>query len=311
MRQFLCMLAGLMVVAGCAQKMWGQHGALAAPQALTVDYLQDPVGLDHAAPRLSWKLIAARRSARDLRQVAYQILVASSPERLRDNQGDLWDSGRVVSDQSLNVVYVGKPLVTSQRCYWKVRVWDNQSDAPTAWSATGRWIMGVMRPNDWQARWIGANAATRPDCDLAGAQWIWTGDAPSLEQAAQGVRYFRRVFDAPRGAQDAPVLLALTADDEYEVFINGKRAAKTWGHFNESRWMRFQDVSALIKPGRNLIAATVKNKAPGPTALLAVLKFADGQAVPTDTTWSSSAQAVDGWKEKADGFAHDAWKAAV
>lgn len=200
MRQFLCMLAGLMVVAGCAQKMWGQHGALAAPQALTVDYLQDPVGLDHAAPRLSWKLIAARRSARDLRQVAYQILVASSPERLRDNQGDLWDSGRVVSDQSLNVVYVGKPLVTSQRCYWKVRVWDNQSDAPTAWSATGRWIMGVMRPNDWQARWIGANAATRPDCDLAGAQWIWTGDAPSLEQAAQGVRYFRRVFDAPRGA---------------------------------------------------------------------------------------------------------------
>lgn len=311
MRQIPWMLAGLMIVAGCAQKPWGQRGALAAPQALTVDYLQDPVGLDHPAPRLSWKLTAARRSARDLRQTAYRILVASSPERLRDGQGDLWDSGRVVSGQSLNVIYAGKPLATSQRCYWKVRAWDNQSDAPTAWSATGRWIMGVMRSADWQARWIGANAATRPDCDLAGAQWIWTGDAPSLAQAAPGVRHFRKVFDAPRGAQDAPVLLALTADDEYEVFINGKSAAKTWGHLNEWRWMRFQDVSSLIKPGRNLIAATVKNKEPGPTALLAVLKFADGQAVPTDATWSASGEAATGWKEQADGFSHAAWKAAV
>ena len=193
MKQISWMLAGLVLVAGCAQIPWGQRGALAAPQALTVDYLQDPVGLDHPAPRLSWKLTAARRSARGLRQTAYQILVASSPERLRDNQGDLWDSGRVVSDQSLNVVYAGTPLATSQRCYWKVRAWDNQSDAPSAWSAPGRWIMGVMRSGDWHARWIGANAATRPDCDLAGAQWIWTGDAPSLAQAAPGIRHFRNM----------------------------------------------------------------------------------------------------------------------
>jgi alpha-L-rhamnosidase len=134
---------------------------------------------------------------------------------------------------------------------------------------------------------------------------------PLTGAGGPGVRHFRKVFDAPRGAQDAPVLLALTADDEYEVFINGKSAAKTWGHLNEWRWMRFQDVAALIKPGRNLIAATVKNKEPGPTALLAVLKFADGQAVPTDATWSASAQAATGWKEQTDGFTHAAWKTAV
>ena len=135
MKQISWMLAGWVLGAGCAQRPWGQRGALAAPQALTVDYLQDPVGLDHPAPRLSWKLTAARRSARGLRQTAYQILVASSPERLRDNQGDLWDSGRVAPDQALNVVYAGMPLTTSHRSYWKVRAWDNQSDTPTAWRA--------------------------------------------------------------------------------------------------------------------------------------------------------------------------------
>jgi alpha-L-rhamnosidase len=311
MKRMTMVAVGLLAAAGCVQKPWGTRGALAAPRDLTVEYLRDPAGLDTAAPRLSWKLTAADRKARDLRQAAYQVLVASSPELLRDDTGDLWDSGRVDSDQSLNVVYRGGPPATSQRCYWKVRAWDNRTGLPSAWSVPGRWIMGVTRPGDWQAKWIGANAATRPDCDLAGAQWIWTGDAPTLDRAAQGARHFRKLFDAPRGAQDAPVLLAVTADDAYEVFINGQTATKTWGHLNEWRWMRFVDVSAFVKPGRNLIAVTVRNKEPGPTGLLAVLNFADGAAVPTDGTWASSAQAPDGWNKTADGFAHDAWKPAI
>jgi alpha-L-rhamnosidase len=58
-----------------------------------------------------------------------------------------------VSDQSLNVVYRGAALKTSQHCHWKVRAWDNQSGQPSAWSLPACWVMGVARPEDWQARW--------------------------------------------------------------------------------------------------------------------------------------------------------------
>ena len=201
-RWVMAVTASVLTFQGCVQAPQGQRGALAAPEALTVEYLRDPVGLDTAAPRLSWKLAAANAKARDLRQTAYRVLVASTPENLRRDRGDLWDSGRVASAQSLNVVYRGVPLQSSQRCYWKVRAWDNTGDAPSAWSVPGRWITGVMRPGSWQAKWIGANAATRPPCDLAGAQWLWTGDPAGLDKAAAGKRYFRKVFHAPQGAQD-------------------------------------------------------------------------------------------------------------
>ena len=310
MKRF-AMACCLLAVAGCARGPQSRGAALSAPGALTVEYRKDPVGIDCDAPRLSWKLTAASAAARNLRQAAYQVLVATSAEKLRNNEGDLWNSGRVVSEQSVNVVYKGTPLKSSQRCYWKVRAWDNAGEAPAAWSVASIWVMGVVRPEDWQAKWIGANAATRPECDLAGAKWIWTGDAASLGQAAAGKRYFRKAFDAPKGAQDAPVLLALTADDEYEVFINGQLATKTWGHINEWRWMRFVDVAKFIKPGRNLIAVTVTNGKPGPTGLLAVLKFADGAAVPTDAGWTTSDKAAKGWNATVDGFAADGWKTAA
>ena len=301
----------LLAVVGCLTVSQVRGSALAAPAALTVEYMSDPVGLDTPAPRLSWKLKASEAKAKDLRQTAFQVLVASSLDKLGRDEGDLWDSGRVTSGQSLNVVYKGSAITSSQRCYWKVRAWDNTGDSPSAWSVPGRWITGVMQPQEWQAKWIGANAVTRPDCDLAGAKWIWAGDAESLDKAAAGKRNFRKVFDAPQGAADEPVLLALTADDEYEVFINGQVAAKTWGQLNDWRWMRFVNVAKFIKPGRNLIAVSVTNAKLGPTGLLAVLKFANGMAVPTDASWVAAAQAPKGWKETAEGFSPDAWKAAA
>ena len=310
-RRVLATACCFLVFLGCARGPLGPTGALSAPGSLTAEYMKEPVGIDTSAPRLSWKLEAVDAKARDLRQTAYQVLVASNLGNLQRNDGDLWDSGRVASDQSLNVVYKGVPLMSSQRCYWKVRVWDNTSDTASRWSASARWITGIMRDDAWKAKWIGANAVTRPDCDLAGANWIWAGEPSGLDKAAAGKCYFRKVFEVPCGAGDAPVMLALTADDEYEVFINGQVAAKTWGHFNEWRWMRFIEVSKFLKPGRNLIAVTVLNKEVGPTGLLAVLKFANGSAVPTDASWSVSSQAPNGWKETVEGFIHDAWKTAA
>ena len=108
---------------------------------LSCEYLDDPVGIDSVAPRLSWWLCSEKRGQV---QTAYQILVASNVERLAADEGDLWDSGRVKSDQATHVEYDGKPLESHQRCYWKVRAWDKNGQ-PSKWSKPGVWTMGHGR----------------------------------------------------------------------------------------------------------------------------------------------------------------------
>ena len=93
------------------------------------------MGIDTAKPRLSWVLNSGL-------QTAYQIVVDG-----------LWDSGKVMSDQSVNVEYAGKPLESRMRCEWKVRVWD-ADQKESAWSAPATWTMGILHPEDWTAHWI-------------------------------------------------------------------------------------------------------------------------------------------------------------
>jgi alpha-L-rhamnosidase len=122
---------------------------------LRCEYLPEPRGMDEMQPRLSWQLRSERRGER---QTAYQVIVASSQEALRHDHGDLWDTGRVASDQSIQLVYGGQALISRMRCYWKVRIWDMDGKA-SGWSEPGHWTMGLLAPEDWQAHWI-ADAAT-------------------------------------------------------------------------------------------------------------------------------------------------------
>ncbi len=74
---------------------------------LKCEYRVDPLGIDVTAPRLSWTLESEERGQI---QTAYQVLVAGTDDALSQDTGDLWDSGRVDSDQSVHVVYAGRPL---------------------------------------------------------------------------------------------------------------------------------------------------------------------------------------------------------
>ena len=122
---------------------------------LQAEHLDDPINLDATTPRLSWKLSATESSDRGIRQRAYRVLVASSAALLEKGEGDLWDSGRVSSEQSTLVSYAGSRLKSLQRCFWKVRVWD-QNDRPSAWSAIGAWEMALIDARDWSdSQWIG------------------------------------------------------------------------------------------------------------------------------------------------------------
>lgn len=117
---------------------------------LTCEYLKDPCGIEILNPRLSWKIFSDQNGQK---QTACHILVASSEKLLAENRGDLWNSGKIESDQSVHMIYQGEELEPRMRVFWKVRVWDRNGD-PSPWSKTATWEMG-LKPSDWQAEWIG------------------------------------------------------------------------------------------------------------------------------------------------------------
>ncbi len=112
---------------------------------LSCAYLKDPLGIDVTEPRLGWQIVPADAAERGVRQSAYQVLVASSVAELQADHGDLWDSGRVTSGDSLHVTYRGKPLAYGAFCHWKVRVWD-QNGRQSTWRRTGRVVGGPAPP---------------------------------------------------------------------------------------------------------------------------------------------------------------------
>jgi alpha-L-rhamnosidase len=132
---------------------------------LRCEYQTNPRGIDDPRPRLSWVIQVADEglsTQRGVVQSAYQILVASSPDQLVNDQGDLWDSGKIDSRQSSQIEYSGKLLVSRKACYWKVRMWDGKGNE-SAWSSPALWTMGLLNPEDWKAHWITAeNAACLP-----------------------------------------------------------------------------------------------------------------------------------------------------
>src|SRR5579863_3052021 len=74
------------------------------PVKLQCESLINPLGMDSRHPALSWQLQDSRPGGR---QTAFQVQVATSAEKLAKGDVDVWDSGRVSSDQSRNVKYAG------------------------------------------------------------------------------------------------------------------------------------------------------------------------------------------------------------
>ena len=123
---------------------------------LRCESLHEPLGIGEPQPRLSWIIESEQRGEI---QTAYQVLVAGTPEALAADKGDLWDSGKVASDDTTAIVYAGPALTSGQACFWKVRVWDCAGKV-SAWSAPALWTMGLLDPTDWHAKWIATAPAS-------------------------------------------------------------------------------------------------------------------------------------------------------
>jgi len=207
------------------------------PQNLRCEYRVEPRGIDAGLPRLSWTLAGAERAQW---QSAYQILVASTSAGLDANQADLWDSGKVASRENINIPYAGKPLESHQRCYWKVRVW-NQNGAASDWSPAASWTMGILKPGDWHAAWIAWSRTA-----------LNSGPLP----------IFRREFTLTRKLRHATAYISGLGF--FELYLNGR---KVGDHVLEPGWTNYRrtclyatyEVESFLQPGANAIGVILGN----------------------------------------------------
>ena len=194
-------------------------------QDLCCEYQLNPLGIESKEPRLSWRLASDQRSAI---QSAYQIQVS-------DRQGELWDTGKMFSDQSLHIPYRGPALRSRQRCTWRVRVWDS-NDQPSAWSEPGWWEMGLLHATDWQAQWI------EPD---------WVEDPAAFNPSP----YLRVPFTLR--TRPVSACLYVTAHGLYEASLNGQRVGDAYftpgySSYHHRLYYQTYDVSDLLHDSENV-----------------------------------------------------------
>ena len=232
---------------------YGAHAAVSVG-GLRCEYATNPLGVEVAHPRLSWVLTSPQRGEM---QTAYQVLVASSEEKLKAGEGDLWDSGKVTSDQSTQIPYQGKTLSSRQHCYWKVRVWDKNGEA-SGYSDPATWEMGLLSPSDWKANWIGFTPG-------------WAGRA----------LYFRYSFSIKKAVEEARAYIA--GIGYYELHIDGVRVGDHvldpgWTDYSKRVLYSTYDVGGLIRQGDNVLGVIVGNGWYGMPKLLLQIEvtYADG-----------------------------------
>lgn len=203
---------------------------------LRCEYLENPLGLDERQPRFGWQLLSPRRGTV---QSAWQVRVATGPQAL---ETPLWDSGRVASDQSQQIVYAGPELKPRTQYFWQVRAWDNAGN-DSGWSETAWWETGLLIPANWQAGWI-------------------TPDLPDDTTAAGPAPLLRREFAVAPDGEIASARLYITARGLYDARINGQPvtdALLTPGWTTYAKRLQYQvyDVTALVQTGKNALGVAL------------------------------------------------------
>jgi alpha-L-rhamnosidase len=272
---------------------------------LRCENLENPLGIDATQPQFSWILDSSEHNQR---QTAFQILVASSEKNLEAGNGDLWNSGKVDSDQSVQVKYAGKPLISAEACFWRVRVWDKDGKV-SAWSRPAYWSMGLLNSEDWSpAKWIGLDGVDVTDY-LANTSWIWFPAGEPEKSAEPGTNYFRKVVVIPAGRRIVRAKFVYTGDNECRGWLNGFDL----GARNNYHTVKDNDITGRLEPGTtNVFGFTGYNRSEKPAGIVGLLtiEFDRGEpiVITTDESWKVSDREIAGWNKS--GFVDSNWVAA-
>ncbi|HEY3973863.1 MAG TPA: family 78 glycoside hydrolase catalytic domain [Candidatus Sulfotelmatobacter sp.] len=273
--------------------------ASAAPVHLRCEYRVNPLGIDQVAPHLSWQSDSAER---DWKQAAFQISVSSTPEQLRSDIADVWDSGKIVSDASVGIVYAGPVPQSRRRYYWKVRVWDTTGQVSES-TEIAWWEMGLLQPTDWAAKWIRWKNPDDP-LDGQGIRWIWVKGQDALAAVPKTAASFRvtvRLSEKPREAA-----LFVAARGSFTALVNGHEVGgkREWNAFDR------REITDPLVMGKNLIE--IKFSAPdapqwapnqgAKTTIAALaglvkitLRNGSVKRIPTDGHWQAKLENSNRW----------------
>ncbi|PXY41812.1 alpha-rhamnosidase [Flavobacterium cheongpyeongense] len=279
---------------------------------LQCEMLNNPEGIDVLKPRLSWQI---KSDVNDVKQTAYQIMVASTLENLNANKADLWDSGRITSDESVNVIYNGKKLGDRQNAFWKVTVFTNKGEIKSA--VTAHFSIGILTYADWKStRWIGYEKLSKDD---------------SVSQYSRlSARYLRKEINLKKQVKSAKVYIM--GMGLYELYINGNKIgdqvlAPVPTDYTKNVKYNVFDVTSQLKEGKNMLGTILGNgrffamrqdykpykiKSFGfpKMALQLFVEYADGtkDIIRTDDTWKLTTEGPILSNNEYDGEEYDARK---
>ena len=278
---------------------------------LRCEMLQNPRGIDATQPRLSWEI---NGDERDIMLTGYQLWVASSAQKLNAGNPDIWNSGKIMSDQSVYVPYAGPSLKSRQECFWKVKIFTNKGESQ--WSDAAYWSMGLLNKNDWKAKWTGLDRS-----------FPWDSVTTIARLSA---RYFRKDFTT--GKEIKKAIVYISGLGLYELYINGNRIgdqvlAPCPTDYSKAVKYNTYDVTADIRKGNNAIGTilgngrffTMRQKYKPqkwhtfgfPKMLLQLeIEYKDGtrQTLVSDDTWKVTADGPIRTNNEYDGEEYDANK---
>ncbi|HEX9152569.1 MAG TPA: alpha-L-rhamnosidase N-terminal domain-containing protein, partial [Flavobacterium sp.] len=236
-----------------------------AADHLTCEMAENPLAVVQNQPRLSWQLVAA---ASNVSQTAYQVLVASSEKKIQNNEADLWDSGKVVSDKNLLIPYNGNPLKRETKYFWKVKVW-NQDSKSSNWSPVSFFRMAAAA-TDLNPTWIGA--ITKANSHLPEGRNYHTATFKkekkealinASDSLARRSIMLRKSFALSKAIKEAVVYISGLG--HYELTINGKKVgtsefAPLWTDYDKTvNYNTYELKGGDLQRGENVIGVLLGN----------------------------------------------------
>ncbi len=257
--------------------------AAATPVHLQTEHLNNPVGIDAAKPQFAWQSDA---TTPNWMQSGYQILVATSEKNLAAGQAGVWDSGRVDSSDSIDIIYNGPALKSQTRYFWLVRVWDNTGGSSI--STPAFFETGLLSPSDWRAQWI-RRIDPVDEREFAAVRWLWLPTADAKAVASGTVAEFRYPFHLD--SQPTRASLHVLVAGDYVATVNGIVTGQH-SNFGAFDW---EEIGSLLKPGDNEILVKVTSPRARPPATTAPAGFAASlrisaqrspeRRIPSDSGW--------------------------